>query len=289
LGQRSTLAYDLAGQQVSVRDANNNVTSSVHDAAGRNVATVRPSGQRTTQVFDAAGQRIALVDARANRHTFLYDAGGRARAEVDALLRRTSFSHDAAGRRTLRLDARGLRTTYVHDGAGRLVLRRYPGILPLPLVESRVTMAYDAVSNRTLLADSTGRYTSTYDERNLPRRVTSPGGKTITYTHDALARRAGMVEPDGGRFTIATRRAPGTHQVAIEVQFADTGCGIPEEQLSRIFDPFFTTMPVGKGTGLGLSIAYSIVQQHGGSIRVESRVGRGSTFTVTLPAERPDA
>ena len=95
--------------------------------------------------------------------------------------------------------------------------------------------------------------------------------------------------PEGGLFTIETRRAPGTHEVAIEAQFADTGRGIPEEHLSRIFQPFFTTMPVGKGTGLGLSIAYGIVQQHGGTIRVESEVGKGSTFTITLPGERPDA
>ncbi|MBI2001239.1 MAG: PAS domain-containing protein [candidate division NC10 bacterium] len=70
----------------------------------------------------------------------------------------------------------------------------------------------------------------------------------------------------------------------VDVRFSDTGCGIPEENLSRIFDPFFTTMPVGRGTGLGLSIAYSIVRQHGGIIGVESQVGMGSTFTVSLPA-----
>ncbi|MBI4591786.1 MAG: PAS domain-containing protein [Candidatus Rokubacteria bacterium] len=95
--------------------------------------------------------------------------------------------------------------------------------------------------------------------------------------------------PRGGRFTIESQVAPASPEPAIEVSFTDTGCGIPEEHLSRIFDPFFTTMPVGHGTGLGLSIAYSILQQHGGAIRVQTRVGAGSTFTVTLPAERPDA
>jgi len=70
----------------------------------------------------------------------------------------------------------------------------------------------------------------------------------------------------------------------VEVRFSDTGCGIPQENLSRIFDPFFTTMPVGVGTGLGLSIAYSIVRQHGGTIGVESEVGKGSIFMVHLPA-----
>ncbi|MBI3961441.1 MAG: GAF domain-containing protein [Deinococcus sp.] len=73
-------------------------------------------------------------------------------------------------------------------------------------------------------------------------------------------------------------------QVAVSIK--DTGCGIPPENLTRIFEPFFTTKPVGQGTGLGLSISYAIVEQHGGRISVESQVGKGSTFTVTLPIRR---
>jgi len=67
------------------------------------------------------------------------------------------------------------------------------------------------------------------------------------------------------------------------IRIADTGAGIPEAILPRIFDPFFTTKPVGKGTGLGLSISYDIVKAHSGTIRVQSRPGEGSVFTVTLP------
>ena len=63
----------------------------------------------------------------------------------------------------------------------------------------------------------------------------------------------------------------------------DNGPGIAPEHLSRIFDPFFTTKPVGKGTGLGLSISYGIVEQHGGTLAVESTPGQGTCFTVTLP------
>lgn len=69
----------------------------------------------------------------------------------------------------------------------------------------------------------------------------------------------------------------------LKVQFIDTGCGISREDLPKIFDPFFTTMPVGRGTGLGLSISYGIVCQHGGSIGVESEVGKGSTVMIKLP------
>jgi PAS domain S-box-containing protein len=85
--------------------------------------------------------------------------------------------------------------------------------------------------------------------------------------------------PRGGWLTVTTR-ADGAHMVA---EIADTGSGIPPEQLARIYDPFFTTKPIGRGTGLGLSITYGIVQQHGGSIRCDSAPGQGTRFTVMLP------
>src|SRR5204863_8861238 len=71
---------------------------------------------------------------------------------------------------------------------------------------------------------------------------------------------------------------------AVEIFIADSGHGIPDENLRRIFDPFFTTREVGEGTGLGLSICYGIVRDHGGRIAVDSRVGQGTTFKVLLPA-----
>jgi signal transduction histidine kinase len=69
------------------------------------------------------------------------------------------------------------------------------------------------------------------------------------------------------------------------LEVEDQGAGIAEEHLSRIFEPFFTTKGVGEGTGLGLSIVQGIVQEHGGSIQVESKLGQGSKFTVLLPVE----
>ena len=73
----------------------------------------------------------------------------------------------------------------------------------------------------------------------------------------------------------------------VSVEVRDTGSGIPPELLGRVFDPFFTTKPVGVGTGLGLSICHSLVARDGGEIRVESAVGRGTTFTVFLPLAKP--
>jgi two-component system NtrC family sensor kinase len=86
-----------------------------------------------------------------------------------------------------------------------------------------------------------------------------------------------------GVVTITTRLA-GDQEVDIVIR--DTGCGIPEENLGKIFDPFFTTKPPGKGTGLGLSICHGIVLRLGGRIAVESQVGQGTTFSITLPRSR---
>ena len=72
------------------------------------------------------------------------------------------------------------------------------------------------------------------------------------------------------------------------VEIADTGSGIPAEQLSRIYDPFFTTKEIGKGTGLGLSITYGIVQEHGGTITCDSHVGQGTRFSIRLPLAAAD-
>ena len=88
------------------------------------------------------------------------------------------------------------------------------------------------------------------------------------------------------RIRVGARRVPEAD--AVELFIADTGHGIPEENLRRIFDPFFTTREVGEGTGLGLSICYGIVRDHGGQISVESRVGQGTTFKVLLPARARD-
>jgi signal transduction histidine kinase len=101
--------------------------------------------------------------------------------------------------------------------------------------------------------------------------------------------------PDGGRLTfrLGRRRVEAGEMPAgvavepgdwLELVIADTGAGMPPEVRARIFEPFFTTKEPGRGTGLGLSQAYGIVQQHRGQIAVDSEPGRGTTFTVLLPA-----
>ncbi len=84
---------------------------------------------------------------------------------------------------------------------------------------------------------------------------------------------------NGGKLTIITRTAFSAKMV--EIEFTDTGKGIPAESLPKIFDPFFTTKP--KGTGLGLSVVYGIINRHQGQIEVKSEVNKGTTFTIRLP------
>ena len=82
-----------------------------------------------------------------------------------------------------------------------------------------------------------------------------------------------------GTLTVASKAEGGQ----VQMDFTDTGCGIPDDVLPKIFDPFFTTKPVGEGTGLGLSIVHKIVKGHGGTIKVRTTPRKGTTFTVSLP------
>jgi len=86
-----------------------------------------------------------------------------------------------------------------------------------------------------------------------------------------------------GEITLTTR----AQAEGVVVEVADNGRGIPPDVLPKIFDPFFTTKEAGKGTGLGLSISYKIVEQHGGRIKADSQVGKGTRFTVWLPLRPP--
>ncbi|MBI4848750.1 MAG: PAS domain S-box protein [Nitrospirae bacterium] len=76
---------------------------------------------------------------------------------------------------------------------------------------------------------------------------------------------------------------------SVNISISDTGSGIPADKINKIFEPFFTTKPVGKGTGLGLSITYDIVKKHNGEIAVDSKVGKGTTFTVRIPVVEGDS
>jgi CheY-like chemotaxis protein len=110
-----------------------------------------------------------------------------------------------------------------------------------------------------------------------------------------LAVNARDAMPGGGRLVVETAATVITKEAAraipeaapgryVCLRVSDTGCGIPQEQMTHIFEPFFTTKEPGKGTGLGLATVFGIVKQHHGSILVSSEIGRGTTFEVFLPA-----
>jgi two-component system NtrC family sensor kinase len=93
--------------------------------------------------------------------------------------------------------------------------------------------------------------------------------------------------PKGGVLTIKTQQVsiPFTSKDGgwLEVSIADTGIGITEESKKRIFEPFFTTKKMGEGTGLGLAICEDIIKEHSGRIEIQSEVGKGSTFFISIP------
>ncbi|MBI5142360.1 MAG: HAMP domain-containing protein [Nitrospirae bacterium] len=88
-----------------------------------------------------------------------------------------------------------------------------------------------------------------------------------------------------GTLTIATRLADINGKDHVEVEFRDTGSGISPENIEKIFEPFFTTKPVGKGTGLGLAVSHGLVKDHGGCIRIRSKIGEGTSFYIDFPLE----
>jgi signal transduction histidine kinase len=117
---------------------------------------------------------------------------------------------------------------------------------------------------------------------NLPKILADANQLQQVFTN--LVINAYHAMPQGGTLRIVTRGASDKVQTII----SDTGVGIPPENLKSIFDPFFTTKEVGKGTGLGLSISHGIIKSHGGDIKVDSQMGVGTTFIVTLPTIQED-
>jgi len=118
-------------------------------------------------------------------------------------------------------------------------------------------------------------------DSNLPAILADPYQLEQVFLN--ILKNAMDAMPEGGTITVSASLREREAGSFLEVEIADTGIGIPRENLSRIFDPFFTTKEVGKGTGLGLSVSYGNVRAHGGYIEVRSEVGKGSRFTVGLP------
>jgi signal transduction histidine kinase len=130
------------------------------------------------------------------------------------------------------------------------------------------------------LASASGAARVRMDEAQVQQVITNLVLNAIQDTGNG-----GRVEIDIGRVHAAKPGGAAEERNYVRLAVVDEGIGIAPENLARIFEPFFTTKDVGEGTGLGLSVCYGIVEEHGGWIGVDSTVGKGSLFTVYLPAD----
>jgi CheY-like chemotaxis protein len=146
-----------------------------------------------------------------------------------------------------------------------------------PVIESAIGMAQNEIRHRARLVRELG---------DTPPVTASEARLGQVFLN--LLVNAAQAVPEGDVEHNEVRVRTGTDEKGrVFIDVSDTGKGIAPDDLGRIFDPFFTTKPVGQGTGLGLAICHGIVHALGGDIDVESQVGKGSRFRVTLPAARP--
>jgi len=138
-------------------------------------------------------------------------------------------------------------------------------ILDEILILMAIQLKENSIRIKRSLEDHLGKV---YASKNQLRQIFL---NMITNARDAM--------PEGGNLTVKTM-AKGER---IHIEFSDTGLGIREEHLDKIFDAFFTTKDSIKGVGLGLSVCYGFVKDHGGDLKVVSKVGEGTTFTIVLP------
>ncbi len=163
-------------------------------------------------------------------------------------------------------------------------------LLVLARGDARPSLAYAAVDLATLVEDVTDSMRAQAEAKGLELTCATPAGLTLPGDSDQLIRLVVNLLDNAIKFTesggITVRAGTAAGGGAVDLVIADTGIGIPAEQLDRIFDRFYRVdaARTARGSGLGLAIAQDIARAHGGTIAVESREGRGTTFRVRLPA-----
>ncbi len=141
----------------------------------------------------------------------------------------------------------------------------------------------DIISRTVFLLENQSIFHNIKIEKNLDPNLPQIKGDAQQLNHvfmNTILNAADALE-GSGKLALKTCFSPETGRVCIEI--SDTGTGIPADVLPHIFEPFYTTKDQGKGTGLGLSMVYGIVESHGGSVRAESELGKGTTFYIELP------
>jgi len=135
-------------------------------------------------------------------------------------------------------------------------------------IESTIAIVWNEIKYKATLEKELG---------DIPLTMCNPGQLNQVFVNILV--NAAQAIQDSGVITVKTWCE---HEM-IHISISDTGSGIPEDVRNRIFEPFYTTKDVGKGTGLGLSIVYDIVKKHNGNIQIESELGKGTTFVITVP------
>ncbi len=174
------------------------------------------------------------------------------------------------------------------DGAGRVrrIVQDLKSFSRVDQADSALIQLNEALETTINIAWNEIKYVATLNREfgDIPEIKCYPQQLNQVFLN-LLVNAAHAMEGSQGVITVKTWCDSDT----IHVSVTDSGKGIPEANLKKIFEPFFTTKEVGKGTGLGLSISYEIIKKHGGEISVESTVGVGTTFTVSLPLAGPPA
>ncbi len=157
------------------------------------------------------------------------------------------------------------------------------------LCEEYIRLAYHGIraKDKNFHADLQTNFDSTLEKINvMPQDIGRTILNMLNNSFYACTEKVRMLEkenPGVNKYVPGIKVTTRKNSNAIEICVEDNGTGIPEEILDKIFQPFFTTKPAGKGTGLGLSLAYDIVSVHGGEIQVETNLGEGSSFIISIP------
>lgn len=159
-------------------------------------------------------------------------------------------------------------------------LRTFSRLDEAEYTETDIHEGLDATIRLLSVYFASGNVTLRREYGDIPRAGVFAGQLNQVWMN-LLANAAQAIGPNKGEITIVTT----ADDENTFVEIMDTGSGIAIQDLNHVFDPFYTTKTVGEGTGLGLSISFGIIERHGGTITVNSRLGKGTTFKVSLPRD----
>ena len=184
-------------------------------------------------------------------------------------------------------DSRRIYVEHARDGLMRMA-SMVRGLLDFARRSASVFSPIDIPQSIRRLLSSFGDQISAQDikiEAELDENIPVIMNVDVEQIFINIIKNAIQAMPDGGTLSV---KAKMLSPQLFEVRFSDTGPGIPDEMRGTIFEPFFTTKDIGEGVGLGLSISQEIAESYNGSIDVESKLGKGTTFIVRLPVNKDD-